>query len=130
MNIGGAAQRSGISEHTVRYYERIGLLQPVRRTASGLRSFTARDLAWLEFLAKLRATRMPLKQMRRYAELVRQGDSTLAERRALLEAHEHRVRAEIARMNECLTAVDQKLKLYREMETGTRQGCCDRLARP
>jgi DNA-binding transcriptional MerR regulator len=116
MNIGEVVRRIGLSEHTLRYYEKVGLLPPIRRDAGGNRLFTPEDLRWLEFLVKLRQTRMPLRQMLRYAGLVRQGDATLAERRAMLEAHERQVRATIVQMNECLGVLQTKLDLYRQWE--------------
>jgi DNA-binding transcriptional MerR regulator len=116
MNIGEVVRRIGLSEHTLRYYEKVGLLPPIRRDSGGNRLFTPEDLRWLEFLMKLRQTRMPLRQMLRYAALVRQGDATLAERRAMLEAHERQVRATIVQMNECLGVLQTKLDLYRQWE--------------
>ena len=116
MNIGEVVRLIGLSEHTLRYYEKVGLLPPIRRDASGNRLFTPEDLRWLEFLVKLRQTRMPLRQMLRYARLVRQGDATLGERRAMLEAHERQVRATIVQMNECLGVLQTKLDLYRQWE--------------
>ena len=116
MNIGEVVRRIGLSEHTLRYYEKVGLLPPIRRDASGNRLFTPEDIRWMEFLVKLRQTRMPLRQMLHYTGLVRQGDATLAERRAMLEAHERQVRATIVQMNECLGVLQTKLDLYRQWE--------------
>jgi|tagenome__1003787_1003787.scaffolds.fasta_scaffold18745482_2 DNA-binding transcriptional MerR regulator len=116
MNIGEVVRLIGLSEHTLRYYEKVGLLPPIGRDASGNRLFTPEDLRWLEFLVKLRQTRMPLRQMLRYAGLVRQGNATLGERRAMLEAHERQVRATIVQMNECLGVLQTKLDLYRQWE--------------
>jgi DNA-binding transcriptional MerR regulator len=116
MNIGEVVRLIGHSEHTLRYYEKVGLLPPIRRDASDNRLFTPEDLRWLEFLVKLRQTRMPLRQMLCYAGLVRQGDATLGERRAMLEAHERQVRATIVQMNECLGVLQTKLDLYRQWE--------------
>ena len=88
FTIAEVAALSGLSAHTLRYYERIGLLDPVARVHGGQRRYDAKDLAWLAFLQRLRATGMPIRDMQRYAELRRQGDSTLAARRALLKGHE------------------------------------------
>lgn len=116
MQIGEAAAISGLGEHTLRYYEKVGLLPQIERDASGLRRFTGQDLRWLSFLTKLRATRMPLKDMRRYADLVRQGDASLGERRAMLEQHEQKVKATIAEMQASLESIQLKLELYRGWE--------------
>ena len=94
-----AALRTGLSEHTLRYYERIGLVAPVRRgPTSGHRRYTAEDLRWLMTLACLRSTGMPLEAMRQFADLNGQGDRTLGERAALLERHRQTVRRRIARL--------------------------------
>ncbi|MFB9236181.1 MerR family transcriptional regulator [Plantactinospora siamensis] len=81
------ARRSGFSLDTLRYYEKIGLLSDVGRTSGGRRVFTEDDLGWLDLFRCLRDTGMPIAQMCRYAELAREGDHTVAERRKLLEEH-------------------------------------------
>jgi DNA-binding transcriptional MerR regulator len=92
LTIQQVAQQTGLSLDTLRYYERIGLLDPVGRAPSGHRRFTQRDLAWIDLLLRLRDTGMPRAQMVRFAELRRQGPATLTERRLLLEQHQGRVR--------------------------------------
>ena len=79
-----AARRSGFSLDTLRYYEKIGLLADVGRTAGGQRVFTDDDLGWLVLFRCLRDTGMPIAQMRRYAELARDGEHTADERQELL----------------------------------------------
>ena len=86
-----AARRSGFSLDTLRYYEKIGLLEQIPRTAGGKRIFSDSDLGWLEILRCLRDTGMPIAQMCRYAELGRGGDDTVAERVELLQEHARRV---------------------------------------
>jgi DNA-binding transcriptional MerR regulator len=85
--IGECARRSGFTMDTLRYYERIGLIDAVERTATGQRRFTDADLEWLGTLKCLRDTGMPVEQMARFADLVRDGDDTIPERIRLLEAH-------------------------------------------
>ena len=80
LTISDAAQQSGISAHTLRYWERAGLLQPVSRNGSGHRRYAEEDLERIKFLTKLRATGMPIRQVRRYAELLNGGDDTNEER--------------------------------------------------
>src|SRR5579859_799122 len=87
LTIADAARASGLSAHALRYYERAGLLDPVDRDASGHRRYDEQDLERIRFPTKLRATGMPIRDVRRYAELIRRGDGTEAERLALLEAH-------------------------------------------
>ncbi|WP_049568288.1 MerR family transcriptional regulator [Nonomuraea sp. SBT364] len=116
MTIQEAAQRSGLSAHTLRYYERIGLIHSVGRNASGHRDYAEQDLEWLAFLTKLRTTGMPVADMCRYTELLRRGPETIGERRAMLERHRARVRARIAELSQDLLALDYKIDMYRGQE--------------
>ena len=95
LTISDAAQKSGISAHTLRYWERAGLIQPVTRNGSGHRRYAEEDLDRIRFLTKLRATGMPIRQVRMYAELLNGGDDTNEERLALLEAHREAVQARL-----------------------------------
>jgi DNA-binding transcriptional MerR regulator len=101
--------RTGLSVHTLRYYERAGLLPPVDRGASGHRRYTADDLNWIAFLLRLRATGMSMRQMRAYADLRRQGDATASARLALLEDHQQQVREHILELEDHLTAIEKKM---------------------
>ena len=116
LTINQAAQLSGLSAHTLRYYERIGLLDPVGRASNGHRRYTAKDLAWLDFLTRLRTTDMPICQMQEFAALRRQGDATIAQRIALLEAHQQAVQSQIAELQRNLEAITGKIKYYHQME--------------
>lgn len=91
-----AAEQSGFSLDTLRYYERIGLLDDIDRAPSGHRRFRDDDLEWLGVLRCLRETGMPIAQMRRYAELTRRGKATMAERLSLLTEHDRQVQERIA----------------------------------
>ncbi|WP_433433184.1 MerR family transcriptional regulator [Nonomuraea sp. CA-141351] len=115
MTIQEAAQRSGLSAHTLRYYERIGLIQSVGRDHSGHRDYAEPDLQWLEFLTKLRTTGMSIADMCRYAELRRRGEHTAEERRELLELHRERVRSRIAELTQDLKVLDDKIDRYKEL---------------
>ena len=84
LTIREAASSTGLSAHTLRYYERIGLLDPVGRSESGHRQYTGQDLAWLEFLNRMRSTGMPIRSMKEFASLRRQGPASVPERLALL----------------------------------------------
>jgi DNA-binding transcriptional MerR regulator len=114
LTISGAARASGVSAHTLRYYERAGLLDPVDRAASGHRRYAEEDLARIQFLTKLRSTGMPIRQIREYAELMRRGDDTHEARLALLEAHRDAVRAHLAETERNLELIDYKIGYYRE----------------
>ena len=114
--IGEVVARTGLTAHTLRWYERIGLLEHPARSHSGQRRFSDRDLVWLEFLGKLRLTAMPVADMVRYAELRREGEHTDAERQALLEAHREVVRRRIADLQATLLIIDCKIDLYAERQ--------------
>ena len=109
--IGEAAEKCGLSQHTLRWYERIGLLPPIERGSDGRRRFSDRDLDWLSTMTKLRATGMPVRDMQRYAELVRSGAGQ-AERLELLKRHREQVRRAIAAQRECLKLLDAKITHY------------------
>jgi DNA-binding transcriptional MerR regulator len=117
--IAEAAERSGLSAHTLRYYERIGLIHPVGRGQNGHRRYGRDDIEWLEFLIKLRTTDMPIRQMVEYAELVREGPQTASRRRAMLEAHREALRERIAELEETAAVIDRKIETYTEMESNT-----------
>jgi DNA-binding transcriptional MerR regulator len=119
ITIAAAAERSGLSAHTLRYYERIGLIHPVGRGQNGHRRYGRDDIEWLEFLIKLRTTDMPIRQMVEYAELVREGPQTAARRRAMLKAHREALRERIAELEETAAVIDRKIETYTEMESNT-----------
>lgn len=112
MKIGELAKRSGLSAHTIRYYERIGLLPHADRDRSGQRDYDASILIWIEFLDRLKTTGMPIREMLRYAALRERGAGTEAERSALLEQHRERVRAHVAELQTCLLVLDSKIAGY------------------
>ncbi len=114
LSISDAARKSGISAHTLRYWERAGLIQPVTRNGSGHRRYAEEDLERIKFLTKLRATGMPIRQVRRYAELLNGGDDTNEERLALLEAHRKAVLARLEETAGHLELIDWKIDFYRE----------------
>jgi len=114
-SISQVAELTGLSTHTLRYYEREGLmLTPVDRASSTHRRYGDADVGWVEFLTKLRRTAMPIAEVRRYVELVRDGDITTVQRLELLRQHRLAVLAEIAEMKKSLAAIDYKIALYEE----------------
>jgi DNA-binding transcriptional MerR regulator len=114
LTIADAARASGLSAHTLRYYERAGLLDPVERNGGGHRRYTDGDLERIGFLTKLRATGMPIREVRRYADLLTAGDGNNRERLALLEAHRERVLRRLEDTARNLELIDWKINLYRE----------------
>ncbi|MEV0373203.1 MerR family transcriptional regulator [Streptomyces sp. NPDC050636] len=110
--ISEVAEHTGLSAHTLRWYERIGLMPHVDRTHTGQRRFTNRDLDWLSLVTKLRLTGMPVADMVRYAELVRAGEGTFTAREELLTTHREDVRQRIAELQSTLDILDYKIGVY------------------
>jgi DNA-binding transcriptional MerR regulator len=114
LSIAEAARRTGVSVHTLRYYERAGLVvTAIDRTTGGRRRYQQLDLDWITICTRLRATGMPIKTIRRYAELVAAGPGNEKERLALMEAHRDEVTARLAEVQECLELIDHKIDVYR-----------------
>jgi DNA-binding transcriptional MerR regulator len=114
LTISDAARIAGVTAHTLRYYERAGLLDPVDRAGSGHRRYAEEDLARIQFLTKLRSTGMPIRTVRQYADLMRRGDGTHQARMALLEAHRDAVREHLEETARNLELIDRKIDFYRE----------------
>ena len=112
MKIGELARRSGLSVHTIRYYERIGLLPYADRDQSSQRDYDASILIWIEFLGRLKTTGMPIRDMLRYAKLRERGATTETERRALLKEHREHIRAHVTELQTCLLVLDTKIAGY------------------
>ncbi|MFD4226716.1 MerR family transcriptional regulator [Streptomyces sp. NPDC002917] len=110
--ISEVAAFTGLTAHTLRWYERIGLMPHVDRSHTGQRRFTNRDLDWLAFVGKLRLTGMPVAHMVRYAELLREGEHTFEERQELLEATRRDVKTRIAELQDTLAVLDYKIDFY------------------
>ena len=110
--ISEVAAFTGLTAHTLRWYERIGLMPHVDRSHTGQRRFTNRDLDWLAFVGKLRLTGMPVAHMVRYAELLREGEHTFEERQELLEATRRDVQTRIAELQDTLAVLDYKIDFY------------------
>jgi len=123
LSIGQVSARTGLSVHTLRFYEREGILaQPVRRAASGRRLYTEDDIDWLTLCTILRGAGMPLPDIRRYTELVRAGDGNEAERLDLLRRHEQRIHAHRQQLDRCLDLIKFKIGVYEDLlatTTGT-----------
>jgi DNA-binding transcriptional MerR regulator len=110
-----AARRTGVSSHTLRYYERIGLLAPVGRASSGHRRYGEDDLGAVAFLTLLRQTGMPIRDMLRFVQLTRAGDGTIGGRVELLEAHRDALAERLDLLRRHFEAIEHKIKIYRGM---------------
>ena len=116
LTIDEVAKRTGLTAYTLRYYERIGLIAAVTRAAGGQRRYSVADMAWLEFLLRLRTTNMPIGKMQAFAKLRGAGDSTVPDRRQMLEEHLTDVQARIDAMQQSAEALHAKIEHYRSLE--------------
>ena len=118
-DIATTADRLGVSVHTLRYYERIGLVR-VDRDASGHRHYDAASVRRLVFLTRMRTSGMPIRDLRRYIELVEAGRDTVPERLSLLTEHRDGLQARIDELRLALAATEYKIAVYtRELEGQT-----------
>lgn len=120
-SIGEVSELTGLSTHALRFYEQEGLLlAPVGRDSSGRRVFTQEEVGWLQVCTKLRSSGMPLPEIKRYAQLARQGEGNEVERFEILRRHEARVQQQVADLNEALQTIQFKIEMYaRAMDDGT-----------
>ena len=115
LTIQDVARATGLSAHALRYYERIGLIHPIEREENTRRRYTADDVGWIDFLLKLRATGMSIKDMQKYAALQRQGDVTLPDRVEMLQTLRDRVEAHIDELYANLKLIHYKIDIYQKM---------------
>jgi DNA-binding transcriptional MerR regulator len=114
LHIGDVASRTGRSVHAIRWYEAQGLMPGVARDNGGRRVYSDHHVGWLDLMDRLRCTGMSIAQMREYTALVKQGGSTLKQRRALLAAHRARVQDNIAQWRQAQALIDAKIEFYEE----------------
>lgn len=114
LSIGEVAERSGLSVHSLRFYEREGLLLSTRiaRDEGGRRRYSEVDVEWLYICTRLRASGMPIAQIRRFAELVRMGPGNEHERLEILKEHQQRVVSQMEHLNDCLEVITLKTNIY------------------
>jgi DNA-binding transcriptional MerR regulator len=120
LTIQQVAEITGLSVHTLRYYERVGLIHTIGRAENTHRRYSHDDVGWINFLNKLRATGMSIQEMQRYAELQRMGDDTLAERVEMLKMLRARLEAHMSEMHKHLEVICYKIDYY-EGELAERQ---------
>lgn len=114
LHIGDIASRTGRSVHTIRWYERQGLIPGVCRDGGGRRVYSDYHVGWLDLMERLRSTGMSIKVMREYTALAQQGTAALPRRHALLSAHQASVRQNITRWTDALALIDAKIEFYDE----------------
>lgn len=113
LTVAQMAAATGVSPHTLRYYEKAGLIEPVARNSGNQRRYSDEDIEWLRFLLRLRETGMPIAQMREYAALRAKGPQTTAARLALLEEHQARLHEQIALARRHERTLAAKITSYR-----------------
>lgn len=115
MTIAEVSRKYDMTPDTLRYYERIGLIPHVRRTASGVRDYDEQDLSRVEFIKCMRSANVSIEALTEYIRLLEQGDSTLAARKAILEEQRDAIRARIEGMRAGLERLDYKIDHYEEL---------------
>ena len=125
-NIKEVSELMGISPHTLRYYEKIGLLEFVKRNDQGIREFGESDLLTLNTIYRLKQTGMPLKEIKHYLTLVKKGYASVDERAQIMLAQKKKVKAQIKILEQALATIDSKLNFYEEAKKqGTLAVCSD-----
>ena len=114
MTIAQVSQKYGVSADTLRYYERIGLIPPVHRSAGGIRDYDETDCGWVEFIKCMRAAGLPIEALIEYVALFQQGDDTLPARKALLLEQREQLAQRIADLQAVLDRLDRKIQVYDE----------------
>ncbi len=116
MYISEVSKRSGLSIHTLRYYEKEGLLNNISRNTSGRRVYSTKDIAWLEWIQRLKSTGMTLDDIKRFSDFRATGDSSVHDRKNMLIDHAKKLKSDIQRLNHELGIVEYKIKAYQEKE--------------
>lgn len=115
LSIGQVAERTGLSVHALRFYEKEGILaNQVHRGPGGRRVYTQQDVDWLRMCIMLRMSGMPVPEIRRYTELVRQGDGNELQRLEILKEHQERVRQQMAQLQDCMDLITHKVGVYQD----------------
>ncbi len=112
MNVKQFAHKVGLTGHTVRYYDNLGLFGPLARNPSGHRCFNQQDIDWIAFVLRLKETGMPLEQILQYAHLRAEGDTTLQARLQLLQQHAATLEARLALEQHHLGKLNEKIGYY------------------
>jgi MerR family transcriptional regulator, aldehyde-responsive regulator len=112
MKIAEVSEQYGLSADTLRYYERIGLIQPVNRNESGIRDYGEGDLRRVEFIKCMRSAGLPIEVLIEYVGLVQQGDETIEARKEILIEQRALLTARMAEMQKTLDVLDRKISVY------------------
>ncbi|MBC2582272.1 MerR family transcriptional regulator [Clostridium sp. DJ247] len=116
MNISQVSAKLQVSSHTLRYYEKVGLIKNIERDESGNRVYSEQDLKWIEFLLKLKRIKMPIEKIKVYAELRYKGNDTVTERCEMLEEQKNKLLNQVRELNESIKFLDNKIEIYNSMK--------------
>ena len=119
-SIGEFSKVTGLGIHTLRYYEHENLIIPLR-TATTRRRYSEKDIAWIAFIKRLKATGMPIKEIKKYAALRAKGNITLSERMEMLIQHRQSLNEQIRQLQEHEAMLDEKISFYRQEIEGHRE---------
>ena len=111
-SIGEFSRLTGLGIHTLRYYEQEGLIAP-ERNSGNRRRYSDRDIAWISFIKRLKDTGMPIKEIKRYAQLRAEGNPTLQSRLEMLVQHRQALNEQIMQLQEHRDRLDEKIDFYR-----------------
>ena len=119
MTIKEVSEKFGVSQDTLRYYERVGMIPPVTRTASGLRNYSENDVKWVSLAICMRSSGLPVEAMIEYVRLCQQGDETMPDRLQLLTDQRETLLKQKQRIDETLERLAVKIRIYEKaVETG------------
>jgi hypothetical protein len=119
LTIKEVSEKYNLSQDTLRYYERVGMIPPVTRTSGGIRNYTPEDLGWVELALCMRSAGLPVEAMIEYVKLSQMGDATFAARLQLLQEQKEALLAQRRQIDTTLERLDYKISRYQEaVETG------------
>lgn len=112
MNIAEVAKRFDLTQDTLRYYEKVGLIPKVTRTSGGTRNYSEYDCGWIDFIKCMRNSGVQVDALVEYVRLFEQGDSTADARKQILVRERDRIAAQIAEMQYSLDRLNAKIERY------------------
>lgn len=115
MRITEVSKKYNLSQDTLRYYERIGLIPPVNRNKSGIRDYTEEDCGWIEFIKCMRSSGLPIEVLIEYVDLFQQGDETIEARKEILNEQRSQLIKRIEEMNATLERLEVKIERYKDL---------------
>lgn len=127
MTISEVSKKYNLTQDTIRYYEKIGLLPRIPRSKNGIRDFDEESCNWIEFIKCMRDAGMEIEILIRYVTLFRQGKNTVKERRQLLEEQKNKLLLKQKNISETLERLNYKIKLYDEIESGKRKDFTEKI---